>query len=224
MEEKEFEEKLKNGEIEEVESEEPKTKPKEETITQPTLEDYIPFLEKLRQLKSYGDSVPTHTPKSFTEQIYFYISGATKRVYFWFNNTWSKVFDSVQWTDLTDGGTTTLHKHELIAFPHTQVFDGTSPAAYTDLDLSSVVGANSALVYLRVKSGSVPTQVEFRRNGETEEVDAAPAAGHGTDALELTDSAAINHILVETDEDGIVEWKVSNTGSFDIYLDAYISQ
>jgi|GEM_PF-4723886 len=89
-----------------------------------------------------------------------------------------------------------------------QVFSGSSPSSWTDLDLSSYVGSNHALVILKIKknSGGSYTAV-FRPNGDSDEywrcndLSDMGAQGHKEECGE----AGI--IVVETDASGIIEWK-----------------
>jgi len=83
----------------------------------------------------------------------------------------------------------------------TVVFNGTTPSSFTDLDLSAVVGANYALVYLRVFAAS-DTQVVFRTNGEAQTVNYN--ANGGVTYCHGNNTAA--YLIVETDSAGIVEW------------------
>ena len=88
-----------------------------------------------------------------------------------------------------------------MAFVDTQVFSGTSPSAFTDLDLSGVVGSNVALVMLRVNTGSVNERAQFRTNGDTSDF-AGYATGNSA-------NQRYGYIWVKTDSAGIVEWHTS---------------
>ena len=59
---------------------------------------------------------PTHNPISFSDYIVLYKSGSTYRIYQYIKDSWHKVFDSVEYTDLTDAGATTLHSHATAGF------------------------------------------------------------------------------------------------------------
>ena len=52
-----------------------------------------------------------------------------------------------------------------VSFSTTQVFSGSSPTSYTDLDLSSVVGVTQRLVMLTVIGGASATYNNFKRKG-----------------------------------------------------------
>ena len=92
----------------------------------------------------------------------------------------------------------------------TQVFNDTSPTSFTDLDLSAVTGANSALVILKVASANNMGDVSFRPNGDASNyyIDAAVNAGWGANTCNVNNSASI--IVCVTDASGIVEWRCSN--------------
>ncbi len=123
MDEATYNEKLANGEIKTVDIEkDPVLEPK---IPSPTSDNqdiskYIPFLEKLRQILEHVAEVPTDIPQGgILSQFRFYLSAGVYRFYVNINNVWNKAFDSAwsfltstQLTDLTDGGATTLHKHD----------------------------------------------------------------------------------------------------------------
>ena len=70
----------KTSDIEEVDLSLPKFKPGQEV-----------FLERIQHLFRAQSSAPTHTPKNFSEQIVFYKSGSTYRIYFWVEDAWKYV-------------------------------------------------------------------------------------------------------------------------------------
>ena len=89
----------------------------------------------------------------------------------------------------------------------TEVYDSTAPGAFTDLDLSAVVGSNSAVVLLKVTtSTSTDDRVHFRKNGE-----AAVCAAHGASGGGTMLGNEIIYVVVVTDASGIVEWKATGT-------------
>jgi len=95
---------------------------------------------------------------------------------------------------------------EVVAFGPT-----TSPADWTDLDLSAIVGANAALVILRVGSTNQTGQIySFRKNGDTTEY-------HTTSATQIVHCASVEivqavyyEIVVLTDNNGIIEWRANS--------------
>lgn len=88
----------------------------------------------------------------------------------------------------------------------TTVFTGTSPGSWTDLDLSAVVGAKSALVILKVTRATTQLYtVCFRKNGETDEFYENNTAG-----LLLVTSGTPDVWVVAavfTDAAGKIEWR-----------------
>ncbi len=88
------------------------------------------------------------------------------------------------------------------------VFSGTLPNIWTDLDLSSVVGANRALVFLEVAAYG---QIAFRTNGSS--------GGLGLNSYDLgcsggtPSSGSSTYMIAVTDSSGIVEWgSIGNEG------------
>lgn len=119
--------------------------------------------------------------------------------------------------DLTDGGTTTLHRHG--GAPGTEVFSGNAPASFTDLDLSSYVGSNAALVYLKIHNTSAGGKwYFFRKNGETDTM-ATDTYEHA--GLIYVVNGQFGYVVVITDSSGILEWHGDNNAT-DIDLEAYI--
>jgi len=87
----------------------------------------------------------------------------------------------------------------------TEVFNAAAPVAWTDLDLSGTIGANTALVLLKIiQNGAVVRTVAFRKNGDTDEFYLASTSI----GCALGDTASTNHavFLVATDSSGVIEW------------------
>jgi len=90
-----------------------------------------------------------------------------------------------------------------VVIAKTTVFDGVagSPAAYTDLDLSAVVGVNEAEVLLEIERGANDCGIlTVRTNGDTR---------GNSDNLTYGDIHAAGQVfyrLVTTDAAGIIEW------------------
>lgn len=95
----------------------------------------------------------------------------------------------------------------LLTVAETEVFTGTSPTTWTDLDLSGTIGANVALVVLKHFSagGNV---IAFRKNGDTDEHYDASAVDAKGCAL-VTGGGVYLIFLVMADSGGIIEWKTS---------------
>ena len=93
-----------------------------------------------------------------------------------------------------------------------QVFSGTSPTSWTDLDLSSIVGQVNALVMLKVASTETgDTTYEFRANGDDTEY----VWGYGASSTVLRNSG--DYVVLETDSNGVIEW--NSTGLFATTID-----
>ena len=107
--------------------------------------------------------------------------------------------------DVSTGATLTIAE--------TVVFNGTASTTYTDLDLSSVVGANSALVLLHVDSNAAGTDVYVKRNGST--------LGEAVGGV-ATSGANPCYLLVATDTAGIIEWRQSAAEASVVTIVAYI--
>ena len=90
-----------------------------------------------------------------------------------------------------------------------EAFTGTSPNAWTDLDLSATIGANRAYVILKVVCTSGNLDVWLRQNGSTLEGSGATTEGvSGLQTGYVRQSGEI-HLLVLTDTGGIIEWLTS---------------
>jgi len=88
----------------------------------------------------------------------------------------------------------------------TEVFTGTSPASYTDLDLSSVVGAKSSLVLLKITVGFDSAVCGVRKNGDTDDQFLQSTVGFACGQFTtFTNKFAI--LCVITDASGIIEWR-----------------
>lgn len=93
-----------------------------------------------------------------------------------------------------------------IVFCDTEVYNANAPAAWTDLDLSGVVGSNNALVMLRVRNNQVLMghNISFR---EDDTVDVS-----GARITMATADAWIGTVWLKTDASGVIEWKSSAAG------------
>lgn len=100
---------------------------------------------------------------------------------------------------ISNPSVTTVLRH-----PGTEIWDGTSqtPAVFTDLDLSPIVGAREALVLLGVyRTGNDVGILSWRTNGATREI-------HTPNAYyDITVATTKEYqFLLMTDSAGIVEW------------------
>lgn len=103
-----------------------------------------------------------------------------------------------------------------IFHPDVRVYNAVAPIAWTDLDLSAVVGARRCTVLLNIinDGGAGASQTTWRTNGNTRVIN--DGVGKGGNLADGEDCS----VLVETDAAGIVEWIASAVGH-DIYVTAY---
>ncbi len=97
---------------------------------------------------------------------------------------------------------------DILTVAETEVYNGNSPAAWTDLDISAVVGTNPALVLLKIYyPAGAQESFAFRKNGDGDEFysgsyDSAGAAAGSTVAANI-----FYAVMVATDVLGVIEWK-----------------
>ena len=93
----------------------------------------------------------------------------------------------------------------------TEVFSGTSPTSWTDLDLSAVVGSNHALVVLKFQGGAGGgneiNMTSVRINGDTEEYYSTTIKGGIAQAFIERTTLHFGVMLVATDSSGVIEWR-----------------
>lgn len=101
----------------------------------------------------------------------------------------------------------------LLQYSGTQVFSGSMPTSYADLDLSATIGANRALVNL-VFVPDVLCSIQVRTNGvtKTQGYNNGTAWGGGV-TLGSVSSGNELHLSVMTDSSGIIEWDSDSAGS-----------
>jgi len=124
--------------------------------------------------------------------------------------------------DGSDGSITCKKIYGAFQYSGSQVFSGSAPTSWTDLDLSSYVGSRRALVFLKVKnSGGFGQQYEFRMNGDTDNY------SYGADWPQCSActvaSGECGTVWAETDASGVLEWKTNNGYSTTVWLLAYIT-
>ena len=107
--------------------------------------------------------------------------------------------DSVTAAKIADGTTS------LLTVAETEVFNAAAPTTWTDLDLSSTIGSNAALVLLKVITAASARATAFRKNGDTDEFYGGVGSAYGV-ALGNPDNAIHCVYLVATDSTGKVEW------------------
>lgn len=112
-----------------------------------------------------------------------------------------------------------------LVIAETSVFNANSPAAWTDLDLSAVVGSNKALVTLKIKnnSGDASTSTyQARPNGDTD----SPNFGMTTSNNGLVSDGAVVFVQVYTDAAGIIEWQAGGAAagkSAQVWVEAWMA-
>lgn len=111
----------------------------------------------------------------------------------------------------------------IVKAPPTNVFSGTAPTVWTDLDLSSYVGSRVALVLLRAyNNGATSENIRTRKNGSgwtsNDAVDSYPQV-FGTRVV----NGGNGFLFAITDGTGIIEWDSDQANSTDLYLVAYIN-
>jgi len=102
---------------------------------------------------------------------------------------------------------------------------GNSPTSWTDLDLSSIVGANKALVFLSVTpSTGESNKYAFRTNGsalDTSSILTADAYDSGLAGGYIVVNETL-FVMVETDASGVVEWIASAAVTTSVIVIGYM--
>ena len=89
----------------------------------------------------------------------------------------------------------------------TEVFSGTSPTAWADLDLSGTIGANPALVLLKILYPVNTQWLAVRKNGDADDFfGAGTPQMAGCAIFETYGTDKFYVVLVATDNAGIIEW------------------
>jgi len=102
--------------------------------------------------------------------------------------------------------------------------NGATPATWTDLDLSSVVGLNSALVYIRVRAVGGTLDFQARTKGHTKNIGQASATwfGAGVSAGTMGDDSEV-YLLVLTDSNGVIQIQHGFGGAnYSLWVEAYL--
>jgi len=103
----------------------------------------------------------------------------------------------------------------------TEAYSAAAPSSWTDLDLSSIIGAQATLVLLGVTSPA-DKMIAFRLNGDGDEFYALlDGVGIGVALADLQQD--IHHaFIVATDAAGIIEWRLEDTTAVVIDVIAWI--
>ena len=91
-------------------------------------------------------------------------------------------------------------------------FAGAAPTVWTDLDLSAIVGANHAIVALAITNTATTYTYAVRRNGDTDTYNIGGTANDHCQSGFNTIAGEKIVLIVETDNAGIIEWKVAGNG------------
>lgn len=130
--------------------------------------------------------------------------------------------------ELSDGSTTTLHDHAgggaSLTYSNAEVFSGTSPTSWTNLDLSATVGSNRAFVSLKFNSSADMNAVAVRTDGDTDEFHTATAdASAYGNQLGHHDNVATLVLSVWTSVTGIIEWQTETARTATVDVQGYIA-
>ena len=91
-------------------------------------------------------------------------------------------------------------------FSTTEVFNGAAPTSWTDLNLSSVVGATQRMVVLRISvPSSTAVGVTVKTKGDTKTY-TNNASYFSLNNVYIPDSTYTATVLVKTDTSGIIQW------------------
>ncbi len=103
----------------------------------------------------------------------------------------------------------------------TKVFDGTAPTSWTDLDLSSVVGANVALVILNVYNAISVAAAAVRTKGDGKEY---YTTGTSQGCAQGDLGSGVNCVfIVITDANGVIQWiNESASANAKVFMMAYL--
>lgn len=121
-------------------------------------------------------------------------------------------------TQLSATLSATTDENVTTKFSNTEVFNGTGPASWTDLDLSSVVGATQKMVLLKFITTGANVNVGVKTNGDTDSYD-VNTGFHGINCILLT-ANDVGTTIVKTDTAGVIEW-IAAAQAFTVDVLAY---
>ncbi len=104
-------------------------------------------------------------------------------------------------------------------FSTTQVFNGTSPTSFTDLDLSSVVGVTSRIVLLVVTVSST-VYINTKRKGTSYTYPSGSTSSIGVSSG-ISNTNQSTNLLVRTDSSGVIQWSTNSAVTAQINVEAY---
>lgn len=85
---------------------------------------------------------------------------------------------------------------------------------WTDLDLSSIIGASARVVCLKVGNNNIGSEIAFRTNGDTDDMYSAGGAS-GVMHVDVPNTDYLGVILV-TDSNGIIEYYADAADTYEI--------
>lgn len=108
-------------------------------------------------------------------------------------------------------------------FSNNTIINAGSETSFTDVNVSSIVGAKSTLLFLRAYCSTNNTSLILRRNGELNANWEAGSSGGGTANMHNFVTANYDaNLIVMTDSAGIFEYRVSGNNCT-VLLDTYIN-
>jgi len=105
----------------------------------------------------------------------------------------------------------------------TEVFNGTSPIVWTDLDLGYTVGITYALVLLKIVGPTVTGAIAFRKNGDTDEFYDPTGDINASGCVLFKARNHVHHVvIVAADILGKIEWITEVAQTLTVDIIAYI--
>jgi hypothetical protein len=95
-------------------------------------------------------------------------------------------------------------------FSNTEVFNGTSPSTWTDLDLSSVVGAKQRVVLLRFSTTGTSIALAIKTKGDTKTY-TTNSSYSSNSAMYIPNNTYSGTLIVKTDTSGVIQWYTSGS-------------
>lgn len=92
--------------------------------------------------------------------------------------------------------------------------------AWTDIDLSSVVGSAQVLAILRVMGATATRHWSFRPNGDSSDYNMSSDNKWGANSMYTTGKYGI--IIVPTDSSGIIEYYLSDASNITVDVLGYV--
>ncbi len=113
----------------------------------------------------------------------------------------------------------------VLVVAETEVFNGTSPLSWTDLDLTATIGIRGTLVFFKVFTNNVNARgVAFRRKGDTDELFNSVTPQYCGFGLALANMGGANYFTILmglTNTLGIIQWRTESARTHIIDVIAY---